>query len=100
MLVGSGAVIQTAGPAAIVSYCLAGALVLCSLRMLGEMVVACIVPVDGAEIDETALTVHLKEKLASFKVPRHVRFVDEWPMSATKIQRFRLREQLVAELGA
>ena len=40
LFVGSGAVIQTAGPAAIVSYCLAGALVLCSLRMLGEMVVA------------------------------------------------------------
>ena len=33
-------------------------------------------------------------------MPRHVRFVDEWPMSATKIQRFRLREQLVAELEA
>lgn len=40
LFVGSGAVIQTAGPAAIISYCLAGALVLCSLRMLGEMVVA------------------------------------------------------------
>jgi GABA permease len=40
LFVGSGAVIKTAGPAAIISYCLAGALVLCSLRMLGEMVVA------------------------------------------------------------
>ncbi|MDV3124070.1 amino acid permease [Mycobacterium sp. 21AC1] len=40
LFVGSGAVIQTAGPAAIISYCLAGALVLCTLRMLGEMVVA------------------------------------------------------------
>lgn len=40
LFVGSGAVIKTAGPAAIVSYCVAGALVLCTLRMLGEMVVA------------------------------------------------------------
>ncbi|MFJ8741387.1 amino acid permease [Embleya sp. NPDC127516] len=40
LFVGSGSVIKTAGPAAIVSYCLAGALVLCTMRMLGEMVVA------------------------------------------------------------
>lgn len=40
LFVGSGAVIKTAGPAAILSYVLAGALVLCTLRMLGEMVVA------------------------------------------------------------
>jgi fatty-acyl-CoA synthase len=32
-------------------------------------------------------------------VPRYVRFVEEWPMSATKIQKFRLRDELVAELG-
>ncbi|MER7408725.1 amino acid permease [Streptomyces cacaoi] len=40
LFVGSGSVIKTAGPAAIISYCLAGALVLCTMRMLGEMVVA------------------------------------------------------------
>jgi acyl-CoA synthetase (AMP-forming)/AMP-acid ligase II len=38
-------------------------------------------------------------KIASFKIPRHVRFVDSWPMSATKIQKFRLREMLIDELG-
>jgi non-ribosomal peptide synthetase component E (peptide arylation enzyme) len=32
--------------------------------------------------------------LASFKIPREVRFVSEWPMSATKIQKFKLRERL------
>jgi fatty-acyl-CoA synthase len=32
--------------------------------------------------------------LASYKIPREVRFVDSWPMSATKIQKFRLRELL------
>ena len=37
--------------------------------------------------------------LARFKVPRHVRFIDEWPMSATKIQKFRLQEQLARELA-
>ncbi|MFC7330934.1 amino acid permease [Marinactinospora rubrisoli] len=40
LFVGSGAVINAAGPAAVVSYLVAGALVLCTLRALGEMVVA------------------------------------------------------------
>jgi fatty-acyl-CoA synthase len=38
--------------------------------------------------------------LAGFKVPRYVRFVTEWPMSSTKVQTFRLREQLEAKLAA
>ena len=54
----------------------------------------------GAEASEQELIDWCRGRIASFKVPRHVRFVDEWPMSATKIQRFRLREQLVAELRA
>jgi len=33
-------------------------------------------------------------------VPRHVRFVAEWPLSGTKIQKFVLRERLAAELAA
>jgi fatty-acyl-CoA synthase len=37
--------------------------------------------------------------LAGFKVPRHVRFVTHWPMSATKIQKFRLQQQLADELA-
>ena len=32
-------------------------------------------------------------------MPRHVRFVTEWPMSSSKIQKFRLRDALVEELG-
>lgn len=39
------------------------------------------------------------QRLAGFKVPRIVRFVTEWPMSATKLQKFRLREQLLADLS-
>ena len=39
------------------------------------------------------------ERIARFKVPRHVRFVREWPMSATKIQKGLLRERLITELN-
>ncbi len=53
---------------------------------------------DGrATADE--LIAYVSERIASFKVPRHVRFLDEWPMSASKIQKFKLRQQLMAELG-
>jgi fatty-acyl-CoA synthase len=45
------------------------------------------------------LIAYVKERLASFKVPRHIRFIDEWPMSASKIQKFKLRAALMNELG-
>jgi acyl-CoA synthetase (AMP-forming)/AMP-acid ligase II len=53
----------------------------------------------GMDATEDELIAFCRERISSFKVPRVVRFVDEWPMSATKIQRFRLREMLLAELA-
>ncbi len=52
----------------------------------------------GAEVGEQELIGFVKERIAAFKVPRHIRFVDEWPMSASKIQKFKLRQQLMQEL--
>jgi len=49
-------------------------------------------------VDAAELIAHCQGQLASFKVPRAVYFVDEWPMSSTKVQKFRLQEML-AELG-
>ncbi|CAH1663851.1 MULTISPECIES: AMP-binding protein [unclassified Chelatococcus] len=34
-------------------------------------------------------------QMASFKIPRHVQFVNDWPMSTTKIQKFKLLENYV-----
>jgi acyl-CoA synthetase (AMP-forming)/AMP-acid ligase II len=45
------------------------------------------------------LIAYANSRLASFKVPRHIRFIDEWPMSASKIQKFKLRAALMDELG-
>jgi len=53
----------------------------------------------GAQATEAELIGFCKGIVSSFKVPRVVRFVTEWPMSSSKIQKFKLREQLVAELG-
>ena len=44
------------------------------------------------------LIAFVSERIASFKVPRHIRVIDEWPMSASKIQKFKLRQQLMTEL--
>ena len=51
--------------------------------------------------DATASAEELMEfcrgKIASFKVPRGIRFVSEWPMSATKIQKYRLKEMAIGD---
>lgn len=41
-----------------------------------------------------------KGKITHFKIPRHFKFVDEFPMTVTgKIQKFKMREQSIKELG-
>jgi acyl-CoA synthetase (AMP-forming)/AMP-acid ligase II len=52
----------------------------------------------GMECTEQEIIDYCQGKIASFKIPRHVRFVTEWPMSATKIQKFKLQEALSREL--
>lgn len=53
----------------------------------------------GQHVTPDELISFVNQRIASFKVPRHIRFIDEWPMSASKIQKFRLRRQLMDELG-
>jgi acyl-CoA synthetase (AMP-forming)/AMP-acid ligase II len=52
----------------------------------------------GAQAEEQELIAFCRGALASFKVPRHVRFTSDWPLSATKVQKAPLRERLLAEL--
>jgi fatty-acyl-CoA synthase len=41
-----------------------------------------------------------RDQIAHYKVPRHIRFVDEFPMTVTgKMQKFIMRERMSAELG-
>ncbi|WP_395000927.1 class I adenylate-forming enzyme family protein [Sphingomonas sp.] len=53
---------------------------------------------EGENASEAELIAHCRGKLASFKLPRHVRMVTSWPMSISKIQKFRLRSELIDEL--
>ena len=65
----------------------------------GEIPAAFIECAPNATMTAEDVIAHCKGRIASFKMPRHVRFVSEWPMSATKVAKFRLQRQLMDELG-
>lgn len=67
---------------------------------LVEVAAAFVELVEGMAATEAELIAHCRGQLASFKTPRHVRIVTAWPMSTSKIQKYRLRDRLVAELEA
>jgi fatty-acyl-CoA synthase len=54
----------------------------------------------GGTATEEDVRAFCKSNLAHFKVPRYVRFVDAFPQTVTgKIQKFKIREQMIADLG-
>jgi fatty-acyl-CoA synthase len=54
----------------------------------------------GASLDEETVQAYCRERLAHFKVPRYVLFVDEFPMTVTgKVQKFKMRETSMQQLG-
>ncbi|MGI5309316.1 AMP-binding protein [Rheinheimera sp. WS51] len=66
----------------------------------GEEVCAWIQTKNGVELTKEQILVFLKEKLAYFKVPKHIRFVEHYPMTVTgKLQKFKMQEQMQAELA-
>jgi fatty-acyl-CoA synthase len=66
----------------------------------GEAVCAWVVLREGAELDEEQLLEFCRGKIARFKIPRYVRFVDAFPMTVTgKVQKFKMREVEVEERG-
>jgi acyl-CoA synthetase (AMP-forming)/AMP-acid ligase II len=68
-------------------------------RELGEVVAAWIVLRPGAAYDEQALRQFCRDRLAKYKVPRHLRVVEEFPLTPNgKVQRFRMRDSMLGEL--
>jgi fatty-acyl-CoA synthase len=66
----------------------------------GEVPAAYIQLKPGAKISEADLIDFCRGRIATYKVPRYVRFVTDWPMSGTKIQKFVLRERIAQELAS
>jgi fatty-acyl-CoA synthase len=56
---------------------------------------------EGSSLDEEAVRAFCRGRISHYKVPRYVRFVDGFPMTVTgKVQKYKMREAAVAELGA
>jgi fatty-acyl-CoA synthase len=63
-----------------------------------EVAAAFVETTEGMQVDEDDLVAFCTGRIASFKIPRYIRFVETWPLSASKIQKFRLRDGLLTEL--
>ena len=67
---------------------------------LGERVAAWIKLRDGARQSEEGIKAFCREQIAHFKIPEHIRFVDEFPMTVTgKVQKFVIRAREVELRG-
>jgi fatty-acyl-CoA synthase len=63
-------------------------------------VLAWIRPKPGASATEDEIRRFCEGQIAYFKIPQHIRFVDEFPMTVTgKIQKFKIREIEIRERG-
>ena len=66
----------------------------------GEEVAAWVKLQPGAALSAEEIRAFCRGKIASFKIPRYVKMVNEFPMTVTgKIQKFRMREIMIHELG-
>jgi fatty-acyl-CoA synthase len=68
-------------------------------RKFGEQVMAAIVVKKGIELTEDEVKEFCRGKIANYKIPKYVKFVESYPMTASgKIQKFKLREMAIREL--
>ncbi|MCG8694500.1 MAG: AMP-binding protein [Minwuiales bacterium] len=66
----------------------------------GEELCAWVKLREGETADEQEIKEFCRGQIAHYKIPRYVKFVDEFPMTVTgKVQKFMMREQTVSELG-
>ena len=67
----------------------------------GEQVCAWVRLREGMQASEAEIQDYCRHRLAYYKVPHYVRFVDAFPMTVTgKVQKYLMREAMVAELAA
>jgi fatty-acyl-CoA synthase len=66
----------------------------------GEEVMAWVRLREGQEATAEEIRDYCRGKIAHYKIPRYVKFVDGFPMTVTgKVQKFVMRESSVKELG-
>ena len=68
-------------------------------RKYGEQVMAAVILKKGVEMTEDEVRDFCRGKIANYKIPKYVKFVDGFPMTASgKIQKFKLRDMAIREL--
>ena len=66
----------------------------------GEELCAVIILREGEILTEMEVKDFCKGQIAHYKVPRYIRFVEEFPMTVTgKVMKYKIRQQLKQELG-
>jgi fatty-acyl-CoA synthase len=66
----------------------------------GEEVMSCIILKEGEDLSEEEVKAFVKGHMARHKVPKYVKFIDAFPMTASgKIQKYKLREMGIVELN-
>ena len=66
----------------------------------GEELCAWIKVRAGMTLTADEVKAFCKDQIAHYKVPRHIQFVDEFPMTVTgKMQKFIMREKMAEALG-
>ncbi len=68
-------------------------------RKYGEQVMAAVILKKGVVMTEDEVRDFCRDKIANYKIPKYVKFVDGYPMTASgKIQKFKMREMAIKEL--
>ena len=69
-------------------------------RRMGEVAMAFIKLKEGETSSQEEMIAFAREKMANYKAPKYIKFVDDFPMTPTgKIQKFVLKDQATEELG-
>jgi fatty-acyl-CoA synthase len=65
-------------------------------KKFGEIVCAWVQLKEGSVLSEDDVKAYCRDQITHFKVPTHIRFVDEFPMTVTgKIQKFKMRDAML-----
>jgi len=68
--------------------------------LMGEEVIALLKLKAGQSADEAEMHAYCRANISRFKVPRYIKFVTEYPLTASgKVKKFELRQQLIEEMG-
>jgi fatty-acyl-CoA synthase len=68
-------------------------------RKFGEQVMAAVILKKGVEMTEDEVRDFCRGRIANYKIPKYVKFVESYPMTASgKIQKFKMRDMAIKEL--